>query len=93
VARKRFDAHRRVLGHRLVVARVAQGLSQAEVAEKLGYPQSYVSRCERGQRRIDAFELAEFADLYGTTITALSAPPTPEELLIVGRARSLPRGD
>jgi transcriptional regulator with XRE-family HTH domain len=41
------------------------GLTQVQVAAKLGQPQPYVSKCESGERRIDVTELKEFADLYG----------------------------
>ena len=50
---------------RLRAARRAAGLTQAEVARRLGRPQSYVSKCESGERRVDAVELARFARLYG----------------------------
>lgn len=49
---------------RLRAARLAAGLTQAEVAARLRRPQSYVSKCEAGERRVDAVELAEFAQLY-----------------------------
>lgn len=45
-------------------ARQEAGLTQVQVAEHLGRPQSYVSKCESGERRIDVIELAEFAALY-----------------------------
>lgn len=54
----------KLLAKRLREARVASGLSQSEAAEKLKKPQSFVSRCESGTRRIDVFELIEFARLY-----------------------------
>jgi hypothetical protein len=36
-----------------------------EVARRLGRPQSFVSKCESGERRVDVVELAEFGRLYG----------------------------
>lgn len=45
------------------------GLSQGEVAKKLNKTQSYVSRCETGNRRLDIFELEAFAKLYGKPIS------------------------
>lgn len=45
------------------------GLSQGEVAEKLNRTQSYVSRCETGNRRLDIFDLEAFAKLYGKPIS------------------------
>jgi transcriptional regulator with XRE-family HTH domain len=41
----------------LVQARRAAGLNQVELAEKLGRPQSFVSKIEKGDRRIDVLEL------------------------------------
>jgi transcriptional regulator with XRE-family HTH domain len=49
---------------RLKQARVEAGLTQVEVAKKLNQPQSYVSRCESGERRVDAVELSDFAAIY-----------------------------
>lgn len=50
---------------RLRAARVRAGLRQADVARLLRKPQSYVSKCESGERRVDVVELAALADAYG----------------------------
>jgi transcriptional regulator with XRE-family HTH domain len=53
---------------RLREAREAAGLRQAQVAKQLGKPQSYVSKIESGERRIDPLELANLARIYGRKI-------------------------
>ena len=45
-------------------ARIKSVFTQEQVAEKLGKPQSYVSKSEAGERRLDVTELKKFADLY-----------------------------
>jgi len=54
---------------RLRAARKAAGLTQVEVAELLNQPQSYVSRCESGERRVDIVELSDFAALYNKPLS------------------------
>lgn len=49
----------------LKTARKRVGVSQVELAERLGNTQTFVSKCERGERRIDAVELVEFAEALG----------------------------
>jgi len=46
-------------------ARAEAGLTQKQVADLLQKPQSYVSKSESGERRVDIVELAEFARIYG----------------------------
>lgn len=43
-------------------ARIDVGMTQVDVARKLGLPQSYVSRCESGVRRMDVTEVHAWLD-------------------------------
>jgi len=45
----------------LVEARKSKKLSQAKLAEKLGRVQTFVSKYERGERRLDLVEFVEVA--------------------------------
>ncbi|MCC6350524.1 MAG: helix-turn-helix transcriptional regulator [Candidatus Eisenbacteria bacterium] len=58
------DPHYQAFLRRLKAARRKAGMTQVEVAKRLGRPQSFVSKCESGERRVDVLELAEFAGLY-----------------------------
>ena len=71
----------------LLSAREASGLTQAEVADLLGKHQSFVSKSERGERRVDFTEFLEFADAmqldvgaflaeYRERVRSLKATPT-----------------
>lgn len=50
---------------RLVEARNGAGLTQAEVADRLGKPQSYVAKYEGGERRLDIIEFVDLCDALG----------------------------
>ena len=54
--------------NRLRAGRLRAGLTQAGVAARLRRPQSFVSKCESGERRVDVVELTAFARLYGVRI-------------------------
>ena len=56
---------------KLKKAREKSGLTQVEIARKLKKPQSYVSKVENGERRIDAIELKRLAQLYKTSLKEL----------------------
>lgn len=55
----------------LKAARRRAGLTQVQVARALGRPQSFVAKCEAGERRMDIIELEEFARLYRCPLTSL----------------------
>lgn len=54
----------------LRAARLNSGMKQTDVARKLGRPQSFVSKIETGERRIDLIELAELCRLYRKDLIA-----------------------
>lgn len=59
------DPRYAVLRALLVGERERNGLTQVEIAARLGKPQSYVSKYERGERRIDIVEYVDVARAIG----------------------------
>jgi transcriptional regulator with XRE-family HTH domain len=59
-----YSKEHRNLVEKLRTARREAGLDQEEVAEILKVSQSYVSKIESGQRRIDVVQLKAFARIY-----------------------------
>jgi len=49
------------------------GMTQVELAEKIGETQSYVSKVERGERRLDLVQLQSFCRALKTTLSAFVA--------------------
>ena len=82
------DAAYRAYVDHIAALRRKQGVTQVELAAKLGQPQSFVSKTERYARRIDPAEFrawvlaigADPAQEYAAVSLALSVP-TDEELL------------
>lgn len=52
----------------LVNARLASGLTQVQVAAILNKPQSYVSKYENGERRLDFAEFIEISEILGVNV-------------------------
>ena len=63
--RSRRSPRRARLQDLLAEGRRASGLTQAELAARLGRPQSFVSKYETGERRLDVVEFLEVADALG----------------------------
>ena len=66
--RSPYSARYKQFLKRLRDARREAGLTQVEVAKALRRPQSFVSKCESGERRVDVVELEDFARLYRKSI-------------------------
>jgi transcriptional regulator with XRE-family HTH domain len=60
----------------LVALRKAQGITQVELAKKLGKPQSFISSYEKGLRRVDVIE-------YYAIVRALGGDPVDQFTTLV----------
>jgi transcriptional regulator with XRE-family HTH domain len=62
------SAEQKVLSGLLRSYRERAGLRQADVAERLGLPQSFVSKYESGERRLDLIELQQVCQVLGVSL-------------------------
>ena len=62
------SAHYAVFLKVLKQAREDAELSQVQLARKISETQTFVSKCERGERRIDVIELRTFCKAFGVTL-------------------------
>ena len=51
--------------------RLKAGMTQTELSERLGRPQSFVSKVERGERRIDLVELRYICQQVGSNVSTV----------------------
>ena len=65
---REYSQKNKNLLEKLRSARLEAGLTQIEAGKKLRKPQSYLSKVERGERKIEAIELADFAKIYNKDI-------------------------
>jgi len=68
----RWSQEYKLFRGRLKKGRLAAGLTQVQVARKLRKQQSYVAKCESGERRVDVLELKKFAKLYRKPLSYFS---------------------
>ena len=48
--------------------RLEKGFTQEEIAASLGKRQSFIQKCESGERRVDIVELDEICTLLGSSL-------------------------
>jgi len=63
-----YTQRQRILLELLRETRKEAGLRQDDVAERLGRPQSFVSKYESGERRLDILELYDVCGALGVTL-------------------------
>jgi len=62
----KFSDRYKMLRELLVKTRADAGMNQADIARKLGVPQSYVSKVESGERRLDVVEFIRLVEASGS---------------------------
>ena len=66
------DEYQRVI-NALKKARKEKGMTQAQLAEALGKPQSFIAKVENGERRLDVVEFVHLARLVGADVQKIIA--------------------
>ena len=64
-SRRQADTIEKALGATVTELRIKKGVSQAALADKLGYSVSYISKLERGQMNPTLRTLFDLADSLG----------------------------
>ena len=67
-----LNKERRFFVQVFIELRTKSGLMQADLARKLKVPQSFISKIETGQRKVDVFELREICIQMGTSLVEFS---------------------
>ncbi len=66
------DEYQRVI-NALKKARKEKGITQAQLAEALGKPQSFIAKVESGERRLDVVEFVHLAKWVGADVQGIIA--------------------
>lgn len=64
-----YSAEYKKIIERLRTSREEASLTQVQVADLLKKPQSYISKIERGERRLDVAELTKIVKIYKKNIS------------------------
>jgi len=67
--REKWSARQVLLLESIKNIRKESGLTQVELANKLQRPQSYISKYEKGERRLDLIELSEICKACGVSLS------------------------
>lgn len=68
-----FTGANQIVVEALRASRLAQGLTQRQLAERIGRDQSWISLIEGSQRRVDVVEFIEIAKALGIDAAKLLA--------------------
>lgn len=74
-----YSARHQLFRDLLRRVRTDAGFTQIQLAEKLGKPQSFVSKAETGERRLDFLETLDYCTACGASldvlVSGLCSPP------------------
>lgn len=82
-----MDERKATIASNLIRLRLAAGMTQAEVGEKLNYSDKTISKWERGEVTTDVFVLMEIAELFGVGVEYLLKPHTEIEPIVYNRPK------
>jgi transcriptional regulator with XRE-family HTH domain len=75
---------------RLCEARLAAGLTQQELADRLGVAQTVIARWESGTREPRVYAAVRVSEALGTTANAIWLTPDPDQRGVAPRQRPTP---
>lgn len=78
-----MDECRAAVAANLTRLRMAAGLTQSELGDKLNYSDKSVSKWERGDAAPDVFVMKQIADIYGVTVDYLLQPHNENEAVSI----------
>lgn len=84
-----MDERKATLASNLIRLRLAAGMTQAELGEKLNYSDKTISKWERGDVTTDVFVLTQIAEIFGVDVAYLLKPHSEIEPVIYNRKQSL----
>ena len=66
--KSRYSRLQRIIQERLRKSRIDKGLSQQEIAKRLGKPQSFVSKYESGEKLLNLIELSQICKVLSISL-------------------------
>ena len=80
-----MDERKATIASNLIRLRLAAGMTQAEVGEKLNYSDTTISKWERGEVTTDVFVLMEIAALFDVSVDYLIKPHAEIEPIVYNK--------
>ena len=76
-----MDELKQIVANNLIRLRQREGMTQAELGEKLNYSDKTVSKWERGESLPDAFVLKRIGEIFDVSVDSLLSATKEEELV------------